>query len=230
MADAIGQSVATIRAVVSAGGSVAYLAMDEPFVSGRSAVCGGPALEPTADRVATYMAGVRAAYPEVRIGWIEAYPFSDEPAIEAALDLLRARNATPAFLHVDVDSRALARAGADFTRDMRALRAACAARQVPFGMIIWGYNGDADTLYALDAERVVNQMSAAFSRWDDMPDHIVFQSWAQTAAELWLTPSNLPETRSYTHTNLLMETYRRLRGQTGPAIGTAIPRLSLIHI
>jgi len=224
MADAVRQSVASIRAVEAAGGTVSYLAMDEPFVSGRAAVCGGPALEPTADRIATYVSGVRAASPNVRIGWIEAYPFTDEASLEAALDLLRARSATPAFMHVDVDSRALARAGADFTRDMRALRAACAARQVPFGIIVWGYNGDADALYGLDAEGVINEISAAFSTWDDMPDHLVFQSWAQTPTGLWLTPSNLPESRPYTHTNLLAQTYRRLRGQTGPSTGISVPR------
>ena len=224
MADTIGQSVASIRSVVDAGGTVAYLAMDEPFVSGRATVCGGPALEPTADRVATYVAGVHATFPAVRIGWIEAYPFSDERSLETALDLLRARGVTPAFLHVDVDSRALARAGADFTRDMRTLKAACAARQVPFGIIIWGYNGDADALYALDAERVVGELTDAFAGWNDMPEHLIFQSWAVSATGLSLTPSNLPDTRAYTHTNLLVQTYRRLRGQTGPTTGTAIPR------
>jgi hypothetical protein len=60
---AITASVASVRAVEEAGGSVAYIAQDEPFVSGRSRVCGGPALDPTADRVATYVRGVKAASP-----------------------------------------------------------------------------------------------------------------------------------------------------------------------
>src|SRR4051812_14301440 len=79
----ISGTLASIAAVKSAGGAVAYLAMDEPFVSGRSRTCGGPALEPTADRVATYVTAVRKANPDVAIGLIEAYPFSSADAIEA---------------------------------------------------------------------------------------------------------------------------------------------------
>src|SRR5262245_60769147 len=60
MNEAIGNTLNTIRAVQAAGGTIAYLAMDEPFVSGRARRCGGPALEPTADRVATYVAAVKA--------------------------------------------------------------------------------------------------------------------------------------------------------------------------
>src|SRR3954470_25081594 len=69
----IAQTLDTLRAVAAAGGTVSYLAQDEPFVSGRARVCGGPALEPTADRVATYVAGVHAQFSAVEIGLIEAY-------------------------------------------------------------------------------------------------------------------------------------------------------------
>src|SRR3954470_8686307 len=99
MAEAVANTIASVRAVERAGGRVAYLAMDEPFTAGRAAVCGGPALEPTADRVTTYMKGVNASVPTARVGLIEAYPFSSEAQIEAMLDLLAARGAAPAFLH-----------------------------------------------------------------------------------------------------------------------------------
>lgn len=102
MALAVADSVKAVRAVESGGGTVAQLAMDEPFVAGREPVCGGPALEPTADRVATYIRGVQAVFPAVKIGWIEAYPFSSAPAIEAQMGLLTARGVSPAFLHLDV--------------------------------------------------------------------------------------------------------------------------------
>jgi hypothetical protein len=221
---AIAETLDSVRAVQTAGGTVSYLAMDDPFASGKAAVCGGPAPEPTADRIATYFAGVHGAFPTIQIGWIEAYPLTSEPALESILDLLKNRGATPAFLHVDVDSRALTKFGADFTRDMRALRRACADRQVPFGIIVWGYNGDSDVLYTLDAERVVAEITGAFTSWNDMPDHIIVQSWAQTATGFSITPNNLPEDRPYTHTNTLWQVYRRLHGQTGPPVGTAIGR------
>src|SRR5262249_45417732 len=103
MQAAIAGTLDSIRAVQRAGGSVAYIAMDEPFVSGRSRRCGGPALEPTADRVAQYVSAVTAVYPMIKIGLIEAYPFSNENAIQTIVQLLKSRGAAPAFLHMDVD-------------------------------------------------------------------------------------------------------------------------------
>jgi hypothetical protein len=222
MAASIEAALASIRAVEEAGGRVDFLAMDEPFASGRERVCGGPALEPTANRIAIYAAGVHAVYPQVAIGMVEAYPFSSAADIVAAIDLLRARGAAPAFLHADVDSRAL-RPG-EFTRDMRALRAACAERGIPFGIIIWGYNGNADVLYAQDAARVTSEIAEAFHGWEDMPSHLIVQSWAVSNTGLSITPSNLPERAPYTHTNLLLQVYRRLLGQTGPSTGVAVRR------
>jgi hypothetical protein len=220
----IADTVASVEAVERAGASVSYLAMDEPFASGRAAICGGPALEPTADRVAIYVGGVRAARSSVQIGLIEAYPFSDEPAMETILDLLRARNAMPAFLHVDIDLSAASQAGLDVSTDMRQLKAACAAAGVKFGIIVWGSNGDADALYARDAGRLVNAIAQAFPSAADVPDHIVIQSWAVSGSGASITPTNLPESRAYTHTNLLWSFYRRLSGETGPSVGTAVSR------
>lgn len=211
-----------IRAVQTAGGSVSYVAMDEPFVSGRSKTCGGPALEPTADRVAQYMNAVAAAYPAVKVGLIEAYPFSSAAALESAVQLLKARGVTPVFLHMDVDWH-LAGAAA-FKRDMAALQAFAAAQGIPFGIIITGYNGDADALYAIDVGGIVDLITETFGTWDHMPDQLIFQSWAVTSTGYSITPSNLPEDRSYTHTRMLWEELRRLRGETGNPTGTAIIR------
>jgi len=222
MAAAVTASIQSIHAVENAGGSVTYLAMDEPFVSGRLAVCGGPALEPTADRVATYVAGVRAAFPNVRIGLIEAYPFSTADALARVLVLLKDRNATPAFLHMDVDWHL---AGSDaFVRDMAKLKSASAGAGIPFGIIITGYNGDSDSLYAKDAYGISELVVRTFSSWTAMPDQLVLQSWAVSSSGLLVTPSNLPEGTRYTHTNMLADIYRRLRGANGPATGVAVPK------
>ena len=224
MQQAIGNTLNSIAAVQRAGGTVSYIAMDEPFVSGRDAVCGGPALEPTADRVATYVKAVTGSVAGIKVGLIEAYPFSSEPSLESILGLLDSRGAPPAFLHVDVDSRALRAGRDDFTRDMRALRQACASRSIPFGIIVWGYNGDADVLYALDAGRVVDEIANAFTSWSDMPDQLIVQSWAVSSTGQSITPANLPEAQLHTHTNLLWDVFRRLYGQNGAASGTAIRR------
>lgn len=219
---AIGNTLASLRAVDAAGGTVAYVAMDEPFVAGRASVCGGPALEPTADRVAQYVAAVRTAFPSVRIGLIEAYPFSGAAAIESIVALLDARAARPAFLHMDVDWHFSG--GAAFERDMVRLQAFCASREIPFGVIIWGYDGNADALYAADAYGITELIAGTFKTWARMPDHLIFQSWATSATGLSIAPSNLPEDRPFTHTAMLRDIYRRLRGALGPSTGKAVIR------
>jgi hypothetical protein len=226
MNEAIAATLASVRAIETAGGSVSYLSMDDPFAAGLAPVCGGPAPEPSADRIATYSRGVRAALPSVRIGWIEAYPLSSADAIESMMGLLAARGALPAFLHMDVDMPFLVRRGRtdDFVRDMKRLRNAASARGMQFGIIIWGNNGDADALYALDAERILESLTATFPTSDNMPDHVVVQSWAESSTGLRITPTNLPEDQLYTHTNLLWNAFRRLRGQTAPASGVAVGR------
>jgi hypothetical protein len=219
---ATAESLAAIRAVHAAGGEVAYLAMDEPFVSGQLRACGGPALAPTADRVAAYVAGVRAAFPSVEIGLIEAYPFSSVDTIANMLTLLAARNATPAFLHIDVDWRFAGPVA--FRRDVARLRDVAASARIPFGVILWGYNGDADVLYASDIGQVTSLTTETFLGWDDMPDHIIVQSWAESRTGLRITPSNLPEDQLYTHTRMLWDVFRRLRGSVGGPTGKAISR------
>jgi hypothetical protein len=211
-----------VSAIERAGGQVSYLAMDEPWVSGRARVCGGPALEPTADRVATYMGAVGRALPRVKIGLIEAYPFSSAEAIETMLHLLRTRGVPPAFLHMDVDWHALA--SGEFARDMKRLQSAAATQNIPFGIIIVGYNGEADSLYALDTAGLANLLGETFQTWEAMPDHVIVQSWVVTSTGLFITPSNLPEDRTYTHTNQLWEVFRRVRGGTGGNIGVAVRR------
>ena len=220
----IAASVASLRAIEAAGGKVSYLAMDEPFAAGRAPVCGGPALEPTADRVAQYVRAVTSAVPYVRIGLIEAYPFSSESSIESMLDLLAARGVTPAFLHIDADLNAIRAPASDFARDMTKLQAETRSREMPFGLIIWGHDYEADALYALDAERLVYAIGNAFGRWEQMPDQLIVQSWAQTRTGLRIIPANLAEDEPYTHTNLLWNAYRRLRGLNGPSTGVAISR------
>ncbi len=219
MNQATSDTLKAIAAIATAGGTVNYLSMDEPWVSGRAKRCGGPALEPTADRVAFYMTTVSRAHPAIKIGLIEAYPFSSAEAIETMLRLLQARGVPPAFLHMDVDWHALK--PGDFTRDMRRLQAACRSQNIPFGIIITGYNGDADALFADDAYGIARQISAAFPTWAEMPDHIMFDSWVESSTGLRITPTNLPDNRPFTQTNLLWDIYRYLRGVTSSPNGSA---------
>jgi hypothetical protein len=215
-------AIDAVQRVEAAGGTVEYLAQDEPWTSGSAPVCGGPALEPTADKVAAWMSAVQQRFPLIKIGLIEAHPFVSVEKIERILDLMQERGRPPAFLHLDVDWHALN--PDDFVRNVPRLHAAARAHKIPFGVIVWGYNGDADSLFARDAAEMTNLLTAAFGSWDEMPEQIVFQSWAESRTGLRITPSNLPEDRAYTHTNNVLDLFRRLRGATGPAVGAARAR------
>jgi hypothetical protein len=210
MRSAVDATLASIAAVQRAGGSVDYLAMDEPFVAGALPVCGGGALEPTAERVAFYTHAVRHAHPSIRIGLIEAYPFSGAERFAGMLFLLRARGALPEFLHLDVHLPAIRGGRHVLSRDLKRIAFYCQRHGVPFGVIIWGENGDTDALYATGAMTLTDAFAESFGSWQQIPDHLVFQSWAESTTGLRMTPTNLPESKRDTLTELLSRGLRRL--------------------
>jgi hypothetical protein len=224
MNTSIAESVGAITAVHNAGGVVHYLAMDEPFLSGRQGRCTGP-LARTADRLVTYYDGVLRSYPRVRIGLIEAYPSFTAAQFGEMLQLMRDRGIPPAFVHVDVDLRAvLPSRGFDLRRDMRAVQAFCREQRIPFGVIVWGYDGDADPIWARDASQLASAFREAFPDRNSKPDQYIFMSWSESRTGLRIVPSNLPEDRRYTLTNVTWNLYRHF---IGPGVSTgerAIPR------
>lgn len=211
MRASIAGTIDSLEAVRAAGGFVSYLAMDEPFLAGQAPQCGGPALEPTADRLRTYIAAVRLASPGTRIGLIEPYPFFPPEAFDAMLRLMRARGTPAAFLHVDVYLPALQPGQDAFGADMIRLADLAAEYRIPFGIIIWGENGDADALYAADARRLATAVARTFRSWDVMPEHLIFQSWAESRTGLRITPSNVPESSPNTHAHLVNDLYAMFR-------------------
>ncbi len=222
MQEAIEATLASVRAVQRGGGIVSYLAMDEPFLAGLSPQCGGPALVATADRLAVYMRGVGRVYPGIRVGLIEAYPsFTPDQLIEMAA-LMRARGLPLAFLHADIDLRGLRSGRDDIRGDLRRLSAAMAAVKLPFGIIVWGENGDADALFAADAMRLEAAVEEAFPRWDVVPPQLIVQSWAESSTGLRITPANLPQGRADSLTGLLLRVYLRLFATRQPA-GSGAP-------
>jgi hypothetical protein len=127
------------------------------------------------------------------------------------LNLLRARGVLPAFVHVDADLAALTPGRDDFGADMIRIATAAAAHQIPFGIIIWGNNGDADALYAADARKLADAVYGTFRGFARMPDHLIIQSWAESSIGLRITPRNLPEETWNSHTSLVNEFHRQFR-------------------
>jgi hypothetical protein len=214
MRESIALTLDSLAAIRAAGGEVTYLTMDEPFLAGQSPRCGGPAFEPTADRVRTYITAMRGAFPGLRIGLIEVYPHFRPVAFRSMLRLMRERGTPAAFLHVDAFLPAVEPKEA-FGVDMIALADLAAEYRIPFGIIIWGDNGNSDALYAADALKLAEAVGRTFRSWEFMPDHIIFQSWAESRTGQRIAPSNLPETVRNTHTNLLTDIYRSFRAGLG---------------
>lgn len=202
------ESLANVR---DARGRVTYVAMDEPFAAGQAGVCGGPALAPTADRLVTYMTGVHAEFPDVRIGLIEPYPFLPAARWPEMLRLLRERGIVPAFLHVDVNLADIQPDRDQFGRDVIQFADLAHLHRIPFGVIIWGTDGDADSQFAAGAMRLADQVHRTFRSWEVMPEHVIFQSWAVTSTGQFITPSNLPESRPNTLTAITNDVYHTFR-------------------
>jgi hypothetical protein len=218
------ETLKAVQAIEAAHGTVTYLLMDEPFLSGRAPVCDGPNLPATADRLRPYVTGVRAAFPALQIGLIEAYPSFVPAEFSQMLSSMSDRGIDPAFLQLDIDIRAVPRSGRDLTADLRELKRICEARGVPFGIILWGYNGEADALFAQDLHTLGQAVFKAFPAWSEFPQQFVVESWAVSSTGLAITPANLPETRAHTLTNILLNEYRFFRSATGPPTGIAVPR------
>jgi hypothetical protein len=218
-ADAVAElSSSFVQRVQADNAWVTWLALDEPFLSG-AYDCNQP-VSRTATLVADFTHYVRARHHKVRVGLIEPYPTFRPGDLETFLRLLSERGARPAFFHVDVDMEAVKRAGPDpgidFASDLRTLAAVCRQLDVPFGFIIWGNRGDADRDYFDSAvDTGVNTLRQVFGGWNSLPDHLVFQSWIQTSAGAAITPANLPERTTYTHTFLVNFGLACLRG-VGP--------------
>jgi hypothetical protein len=209
MVAAIANTLTAIAAIEAAGGRVDFLAMDEPFLSGYAKRCDGPDPQPTVQRLEVFLTSVRNARPAIAVGLIEPYPFFSVTELVGFVRMLKARGVPPAFFHVDVDLNAI-RPETRVYDDMQRLSYLCIAEQIPFGVIVWGNNGNADALYVNDAWRLVRMVVGSFDA-ENMPRDLIFQSWAQTSTGLWITPSNLPENSPNTHTYFLDQATKWLR-------------------
>ncbi len=227
MREPIRNTFQAVANVMAAGGRVELLAMDEPFAATFSApACGGADFAPTLTRLEQYVRTLHAVLRGVEIGDIEPYPFLSESQIEQAVFAMRERGIAPAFLHLDVDLNALRRdgryAGYDVANDLRRLRTACEAQGIRFGFIFWGRDTSSDAVYYADAMQRVQLVKDVFGAWEDLPDDLIFQSFAVSANGEMVVPLNLPETGANTHTNLIDRGLLVLQGAM-PS-GTTRPR------
>jgi len=190
-----------IRRVVAAGGTVRYVAMDEPFYFGsldRSPNSCRWSTEKVAREVATYVREVKAVYPSIVIGDIEPLAGDGTAArYEEWIAAHRKAAGTPLpFFHLDLDW-----GRADWAAGSLQLQAYARGHGVRFGMI---YNSalassDAEWLAAAQAHVLTNELDGA-----GPPDDAIFQSWTDHPDRV------LPESGPDTFTHLIAD-YTRTR-------------------
>jgi hypothetical protein len=133
-----GVAQTVIRNIQAQGGTVAFLAMDEPLFGGRIEVnnttCGYQ-MEKSAVVTADFMKRVNIAYPQMVVGDIEPYPEFSVPELERWLLTLQADEAKPAFFHLDVDMERVRVESQDVIKDLQSLSQFCLAQGIPFGVI-----------------------------------------------------------------------------------------------
>jgi hypothetical protein len=198
-----------IQNVHANGGSVTYLAMDEPFIKGLPSKdpqasnqnCNYTMAE-TVERTAWFIKQVRAKHPAIAVGDIEPYPYFSISELEQWIAALEANGATPAFFHLDVDRDAVQVGGQDVAADLQALNRFCGSHGIPFGVVFWSA-ADSESAYYESTLNWVRTVNAAIGK----PVHVIFQSWQGTDNDVHKVPINLPENDPaiYSHTRLLID-------------------------
>lgn len=197
-----------IRRIVDAGGTVRFLAMDEPLWHGslNPDECGWSTAT-VVEQVVQFMHGVTAAYPDIVIGDIEPWPAASWGELADFLAAYRtATSAVFPFFHLDVNYDAAPISWPDQVID---IQRSVAAQGTRFGLI---YNAT-PTQQSGEAWLNAAQSHVAAFELDGNgpPDDAIFQSWNDQPDRV------LPESGPNTFTHLISDYTRR---RTALSIGT----------
>jgi hypothetical protein len=186
------------RRIEKNGGTLAYVAMDEPvyfgsIYRGHNACCWTPAQAVAA--AAPNLKALLAVYPGVKVGEVE--PVGSAPldlTVEShreGIEAFRKELGVPlAFFHADINW-ALARPSMEALAAMRKL---VESQHVPFGVICDGNPFDATSAAWINTARAHMAEAEAAA---GTPDQVIFQSWEAQPRKL------LPETDADAFTNLV---------------------------
>ncbi|MCC6934598.1 MAG: hypothetical protein IT406_02855 [Candidatus Yanofskybacteria bacterium] len=209
--------------VQEAGGTVSYISVDESFAMGTNGYQGqsgpfGPSVtgcglapDAVAALLKLYVDTIHERHPEVQIGFIEPYPhFSPDQIISFLLELERAKVPIPYF-HLDMHLKGGVRRREDMAEDLRRVREFCAARNIPFGVIIFGEDGTSNQQFAADAWAVTQMVASAVG----VTEHTVLQSWAEDPPgdlnSIKHVPDIVPESDPSTMSGLLLQILKFLK-------------------
>jgi hypothetical protein len=221
--DSRGSGLHYAQRIRDLGGTLQYVAFDEPFQHTSFLYQGPGACQWSAQQIAQYaahdLAEIQSVFPDVVVGDIEVLPDSDSVdtwlgAYQQWLDAWRAETGKPfAFFHFDVAWTS------DWKAPAAALARALRARHIPVGQI---YIGDADA--GTDASWI----ASAVQHTADVeigvglePDQVIFQSWEPRPTHV------LPETDPTAFTYVIDRYFRdRTRLTLNATAGTAQGQLT----
>ena len=191
----VNASLQMVRAIQSAGGTLHFIALDEPYYFGH--FYDGPnachwSAEKIAGEVDEFTQAVRKIFPDVIVGDTE--PLAGPGGAKAYSDWLdifhRVNGYHLAFLHMDIDW-----ARPKWHEEVKAIQQHGLQIGVPVGII---YNGNAadktdEDFLSATGERVKKlELTTGVQ-----PDHVLFQSWSDKPDRA------LPESEPYTFTGFI---------------------------
>ncbi len=214
-------------------GEVTWFAFDEPVYAARyaipasgAAVPSAPAIEligtvnrdpDAAHRIAyaaaetvSFMAMMRKAHPEARLGDIEPYPALNPNEIETAIHAIQQGCAERGvrgldFFRLDVDWDLMEQKNFGSWEEVNQIAALCRARGITFSMIFWAANQprlvETNNSPTLWRDGMMHQ-AQAYREAGGQPDEIVIQSWLHTPEH------SVPETSPETFTAAALEFLR----------------------
>ena len=192
-----------IQNIQANGGTVRFIAMDEPFILGQLTVDGQNCkltMEQSADQTKRFIQIVQDKFAYIVVGDIEPYPYFSVGQLESWISLMQSLGAQLAFFHLDVDPALVSGNVSDLVGDMQVLNTFCQAHDIPFGVLLNSLTATSDAAYYNEAIQFTQRVKSAIGK----PQLSIFQSFA-CATGICDTPINLPENEPtiFSHTRLI---------------------------
>ncbi len=231
------------------GGTVRYLAMDEPIrqwyreyyylVTGQTdpRPCLVASLDILADHVADYILFMQDALPSLSIGQIALYPEVGVATLMEWILALEERGVALPFLQIDVHGPRVAQyisygLDIDVERDLIELKSFLSEHNVALGVFVTDINWDAqvweedeydDAMYVSRTMEWVNQLRPLAEHID----HFLFQSWVYPVYTTGIGPNQIPT--NLPDDDVALATHTRLITTAVPILqsATAVPAVSI---
>lgn len=191
------------------GGTVSFIAMDEPFLHGSHKPVAGScdySLEEAAAETAAFIRKVHGSHPDIVVGDTEPYPHYSVAELKEWILEIEDNSVSLPFFHLDVDVERVRVEGQDVIADLREMKRFCDERGIAFGVIFtsnWTQSST-DRDYYISTMSWLETVNEAIGR----PHHIIFESWQGPSPDgIHEVPINLPsnDPDGYSHIDLLMD-------------------------